>query len=110
MRQLPVPFGQRFGRLVVTGPAPRIDKNTRWECRCDCGNVIGCRPAHLKNGNIQSCGCLASERARARLTTHDRSRSPLYIRWNSMLARCYYPVTRGYRNHAYPVDTYGTFL
>lgn len=96
---LSVPIGQRFGRLVVAGPAPRIDKNTRWECRCDCGNVIGCRPAHLKNGNIQSCGCLASERARDRLTTHGRALSPLYARWIGMLTRCLYQATRGYRNY-----------
>lgn len=99
MRPLVVPAGQRFGRLVVTGPAPRIDKNTRWECRCDCGNVIGCRPAHLKNGNIQSCGCLGRDRHREMLTTHGRSRSALYVRWNSMLARCTHPGTNGYRHY-----------
>jgi hypothetical protein len=96
---LPVPHGERFGRLVVTGPAPRIDKNTRWACRCDCGVTIDCRPAHLKNGNIQSCGCLARQRLLERNTTHGRSRSPLYARWIGMLTRCLYPATKGYKDY-----------
>lgn len=97
--RLPVPNGQRFGRLVVIGPAPQIDKNSRWQCRCDCGGMIACRPSHLKNGNIQSCGCLALEKQRERLTTHGRSLSPLYARWIGMLTRCLYPATRGYRHY-----------
>lgn len=99
MRPQPVPVGQRFGRLVVTGPAPRIDKNSRWACRCDCGGTIDCRPSHLKDGNIKSCGCLASEAARDRMTTHGRARSPLYARWIGMLTRCHYPATNGYQHY-----------
>lgn len=99
MRPRPVLYGKRFGRLVVVGPAAKQGKNARWECRCDCGNAINARVGHLDSGNIQSCGCLASERARERLTTHGRSRSPMYARWIGMLTRCYYPETNGYRHY-----------
>jgi hypothetical protein len=32
--------GVRFGRLVVISRAENIKRNTRWNCRCDCGKEI----------------------------------------------------------------------
>lgn len=60
--------GQQFGRLTVI----EIDLEYKqkhniqvgslyYRCRCDCGNIITAGINHLKNGNIQSCGCLNKE-------------------------------------------------
>lgn len=56
-------IGQRFGRLVVTGDAPKGDSTKhRWvACRCDCGNDYSTRLATLRDGRVQSCGCLQRE-------------------------------------------------
>lgn len=56
--------GQRFGRLTVTKRAedyisPKGNKLPRWECLCDCGNVVVVNAGSLKRKNnpTRSCGC-----------------------------------------------------
>ncbi|MDD4089693.1 MAG: hypothetical protein PHP29_08385 [Tissierellia bacterium] len=69
-------INKRFGKLVVVGFDEKsykedlVKKNNKeinktypkWLCKCDCGNdntiVMG---INLKNGNTQSCGCLADK-------------------------------------------------
>jgi 5-methylcytosine-specific restriction endonuclease McrA len=57
--------GQRFGRLVVIRKGSYYLRSGvrrfRWECICDCGNIIEVRGDALKSGNTKSCGCLHSE-------------------------------------------------
>ena len=50
---------QRFGKLIALNA---IKKNNRiyWECQCDCGGFTVVKASHLKEGKIQSCGCLKS--------------------------------------------------
>lgn len=51
--------GKRFGKLTVLAR----DKNSpKWECQCDCGNIIIVNTNHLNTGHTQSCGCLQRER------------------------------------------------
>lgn len=61
--------GQRFGKLVVLGPADieKTSNGTRlgWRCRCDCGKEIVCTKNALISGDTKSCGCLHSDRARS---------------------------------------------
>lgn len=58
--------GNVYGRLTVLREASASDGRGRWECLCECGNVTQAAGAHLRNGSIRSCGCLASDTARAR--------------------------------------------
>lgn len=56
--------GNRYGRLLVTGPAPRADNRpgaARWFCQCDCGKVINTRGCALRMGKAKSCGCINRE-------------------------------------------------
>jgi len=49
-------IGEKFGRLMVLKR-----ENSKWLCKCECGNeklISGCS---LKNGKTQSCGCLRSK-------------------------------------------------
>lgn len=73
--------GQRYGRLVVLGPAAGLtekkegtveqsgssecDREDRpgrmsdyWLCQCDCGKQCICRKENLRSGVTRSCGCL----------------------------------------------------
>ena len=43
------------------------DNNSRWVCKCDCGNEAIIGGNKLKNGHTKSCGCLVSEKARKRM-------------------------------------------
>ena len=55
--------GQRFGRLT----AIEYVGNSKWLCKCECGNEkIVCR-GHLKSGAIRSCGCYNREVAKKRM-------------------------------------------
>lgn len=53
--------GQRFGRLVVESFYDIQNRNTRWLCKCDCGNEIIVVGKALKYGDVKSCGCLRNE-------------------------------------------------
>lgn len=55
--------GQTFSRLLVLEEYGR-DKEGRtlWKCQCSCGNIKIVSTKHLRNGSVQSCGCLMKER------------------------------------------------
>ena len=55
--------GMRFGRLTVIERAENDKRNhAMWICQCDCGNITRpIRSSHLRDGSIQSCGCLQKE-------------------------------------------------
>lgn len=55
--------GLNFGRLMVIDEAPRSKNNDiMWNCICECGNSIVASGKLLRNGHIQSCGCLWREK------------------------------------------------
>ena len=55
--------GKRFGRWTVIERASNGNREQpRWLCRCDCGNKGIAHGTSLRDGNSQSCGCLARER------------------------------------------------
>ena len=49
--------GQKFNRLT----ALKYLGNSKWLCRCDCGNETIALAKELKNGHKKSCGCLRKE-------------------------------------------------
>jgi hypothetical protein len=57
--------GQRFGKLVVLErnleyENLRTDKQTYWNCICDCGSKTVVTGGKLVFGHTQSCGCVSS--------------------------------------------------
>jgi hypothetical protein len=91
--------GQRFGRLTVMSRCPRRprDKESRWHCKCDCGNDRDVLAGNLRSGQHISCGCLRKERN----LLHGQAgrRTPTYMSWAGMFARCYNPKTQQYKNY-----------
>ena len=56
-------LGQTFGRLMVIARGEKSNNgNYCWLCRCECGKEKLVRGGHLKDGNVQSCGCLTATR------------------------------------------------
>ncbi len=54
--------GIKFGKLTALVPIKRgarqvKHKDSRWLCKCDCGNFLIVRKRSLVSGNSQSCGC-----------------------------------------------------
>ena len=90
--------GQRFGRLTVLHEADRTKANKiRWECQCDCGNIVKVQGCHLRSGHTQSCGCRAREIAVEVNTTHGKKKTRLYGIWEGIKKRCY-----SENSYAYP--------
>jgi hypothetical protein len=91
---------QRFGRLLAIEPTGEKRWGvTIWRCICDCGAEKTAAVNSLKSGLVQSCGCLLSETARKRKTTHGMYKTPVYQSWDSMIQRCTNPATKKFSDY-----------
>lgn len=79
--------GEIHGRLRVIGRSPLRHARAYWDCICDCGKSTTVRGDHLKEGRIQSCGCIKDEQR----FVHGMSRTPIYRCWAKMKERCSNP-------------------
>lgn len=73
-------------------------------CKCTCGNKVIKSEKYLRYSKAPcSCGCLAKKVRRASnirtKTTHGYRHTGLYRVWQSMVGRCKYPKTHGYKNY-----------
>jgi len=84
-------LGRKFHRLTVLARADSQNGNARWQCRCDCGEVVVVSGAKLVNGTTRSCGCLKRRHAADLNRTHGHSRTPSYEIWKAMRQRCTNP-------------------
>lgn len=84
-------IGDKFGRLTVLSHPIKHEKRIYFDCVCECDKKLRVRSDHLRHGRTRSCGCI--------LKTHGMSRDSIYIRWQSMIRRCYNPETDGYDNY-----------
>lgn len=91
--------GQRFGRLLVSGYAGRIDGDHAFQCECDCGGTIRTRGYSLTGGQTRSCGCLLAIANKTRLTTHGHAGSAIWRIWSGMKTRCFNPKTKSFARY-----------
>lgn len=80
--------GKRFGRLTPIEMVGRKGRSVVWRCKCDCGNIKDVSAKHLVPCGTRSCGCITTERLRAKLTKHGESKSELGKSWYRMRSRC----------------------
>ena len=90
---------KKYGRLtIIEEVEPYICNNQKYRkvlCHCDCGNFKEILLAKLKSGHSKSCGCLRKDRT----TKHKLCNHFLYSRWAGMIARCYNPNHKAYKNY-----------
>lgn len=95
--------GAQFDRLTVIGYAGKDSgRNTRWRCRCTCGQEIVAKRPHLMAGRTRSCGCLHDEmvvRRNKSRAIHGLGHSSEYGTWLKMLARCTDPSSSAFANY-----------
>ena len=79
--------GKQFGYLtVIERDYSATDKrNSKWICKCKCGNVTSVYRCFLISGHTQSCGCKRYDRHN---NVNGLSTSHIYSVWSSMNARC----------------------
>jgi hypothetical protein len=94
--------GQRFGRLVVQGLAPKR-RETVWWCLCDCGKEMQVGANSLRRGVTVSCGCYRADRMASLKLTHGENRkgaeTKAHHAWTNMRRRCTNPKTNGYHRY-----------
>ena len=95
--------GQRFGRLIVLGDAPKKSGERRKVvCACDCGAEIVCEPRQLTRGKTRSCGCLQKEavaKTAATNITHGMAGTVEYNTWVKIKSRCLNPKNAKYADY-----------
>lgn len=86
--------GLVFGRLTVLERdyTEYNGHNARWKCRCSCGTIKVLVGGKLRQGEIQSCGCLLKDK----LTTHGLTETAEYRIWRHVKGR-----TRSESNNNY---------
>lgn len=89
MSNIKVKPGMRFGRLTVIR---QIEfKRPKWECRCDCGNIVEVLSSNLTSNHTISCGCAH--------ITHGMSDSRQYRIYQGMKQRCTNERCAAYQNY-----------
>jgi len=81
--------GDRYDRLTLVERVPvpegSKDSQTRWLCKCDCGNDLVVRIASVRAGLTKSCGCKQKETYRENFggssNFHGMSGTPLHREW-----------------------------
>lgn len=100
--------GMRFGRLVVTGPAPSQmlasgRSKAAWFAACDCGKTTEVLAENLRSGHTRSCGCLHHENTQVAPVKHGDARgykvTAEYRAWNAMRLRCTKPSQQNYQRY-----------
>jgi hypothetical protein len=96
-------INETFGRWTVIERAENTAQGqTRWLCRCECGNQKVVTRTVLTSGKSSSCGCLKRETTIARNTKHGHATegiSPTYHTWSGMTNRCNNPSHRSYKDY-----------
>jgi len=77
--------GNKYSMLTVVSFSKRKDRQTLWNCRCECGNMTIVNGNNLKSGATKSCGCL---RYTANKTHGMAGKHPLYDTWLNIRRRC----------------------
>jgi hypothetical protein len=103
-KKLEIKSGDKYGRLTIVKevkqhitPSGQIKR--KFNCVCECGNIIDTQLNGLIAGNTISCGCYRRKKIIEVSTTHGLSKHPLYKTWKSMKERCYNPNIKRYKDY-----------
>ena len=91
--------GQQFNRLTAIDRDIEKTKRVYWRCKCECGKAVSVAACDLKSSHTKSCGCVNQESRVTNNTKHGYNRTPIYVAWSNMWARCTNPKRRDYKNY-----------
>jgi len=80
-----ISIGTKFDRLTVVSAPVRTKNRVFYQCLCICGTEKPINGVELRGGQ-RSCGCLRDDIGNHR--THGYAKTPIYICWCNMIARC----------------------
>jgi hypothetical protein len=91
--------GRAFGRFVVLERDASRTSRPFWLCKCECGAVKSVAAVELKAGKTKSCGCFDADRKKTATVKHGFNRTPTYVSWCAMWARCTNPKLRSFKHY-----------
>lgn len=94
--------GRVFGELIgLRFSHTDAKKNAHWYFRCSCGVEKAACGADVRAGKIKSCGHLQLAALNTRTHGHATrdKKTPTYVCWRNMLARCYDTKRAAYANY-----------
>ena len=94
LKKIELPLGKKFHRWKVLK-----NNNKIILCECECGNVKDVLKGNLTSGKTKSCGCLAKELIKKRLSTSASLNPKLYGVYYAMRNRCYNNKNKSYKNY-----------
>lgn len=84
-------IGIQYGKwMVLTGPY-RVNKQTKWECMCQCGAIHDVNGPSLRRGTSTQCQSCASTKHGLAGNFQQGNTSPEYNAWHSAKSRCTNP-------------------
>lgn len=92
-------LGKRFHMLEVISQSEKINKCSRWNCRCDCGQEVTVDCSKLTSGIKTSCGCEKRRMMSELKKIHGMSRTRIYHIWMAMKNRCYRVSSQKYADY-----------
>ena len=92
MRRIDI-TGRRFGHLVVI----EYTGDSKWLCRCDCGNEKEIDGISVRRGATVSCGCYRYSEEWKGHTKHGSCHSRLNGVWRNLKQRCNNPNNPSYK-------------
>ena len=92
--------GMVFGRLTVIKRVENSKRGeSRWLCRCSCGNYKEVQGNNLKSKQVQSCGCIRKEVSSLKNKLHGMTKSRIYRIYQHMKDRCYRVTDKRYQRY-----------
>lgn len=108
---IPVKTGEKYGKLTIIEDLGMILQNSNKKrhfvkCKCDCGNIKDINWYDIKQGKINSCGCIAKElisnlgktRKHKSNLKHGFCHSKIYQIYHNMKGKCYNKNNKKYDN------------
>ena len=85
--------GELYGQWLVIGPGVKVQHVM---CRCSCGLEKEVHSGNLRNGRSTRCHRCALKRGKPQ---HGMARTPTYITWMTMKARCNQPKQPRFKDY-----------
>lgn len=91
---------KKFSKLTVLRRAKNsTNGSARWDCSCDCGNIVTVSGVDLRTGHTKSCGCFRFEVSRRHGHSTRVRKTSEYRSWQAMIHRVTNPRGKSYRNY-----------
>jgi hypothetical protein len=88
MKRLEIEIDSKYNLWTIQEEKPSITGRRYVIARCECGNEKLVNLQSILKDKSKSCGCVGNERISNQNKSHKQSKTPEYIIWKAMKARC----------------------